>query len=252
MSNFTQLHLHSSYSLNSGTVKIDDLIIFAKKNKIRSLAVTDYINIFSAVKFYQKCIQSSIKPIIGCEIPLLVNNTHKLDNIILLCQNIDGYHNLNKILSHIHTSRSSHLGASLAILEKYNSHLICLSGGRNGVCGLSSLNKSTTEIKVILNELSRVFTSRFYMEIDRTERQNESFYHNNSLSLASELNIPVVATNDVLFLSDADYDANEVKVAINQKTKLDERANQADYSPNQYFKTEKEMISLFSDILLGM
>ena len=248
MSNFTQLHLHSSYSLNSGTVKIDDLIVFAKKNKIRSLAVTDYINIFSAVKFYQKCIQSSIKPIIGCEIPLIVNDSHKLDNIILLCQNIDGYHNLNKILSYIHTSRSSHLGASLATLEKYNSHLICLSGGRNGICGSSSLNKSTTEIKVILNKLSSVFTNRFYMEIDRTERQNENSYHNNSLSLASELNIPVVATNDVLFLSDADYDANEVKVAINQKTKLDERANQTDYSPNQYFKTEKEMISLFSDI----
>ena len=248
MSNFTQLHLHSSYSLNSGTIKIDDLIVFAKKNNITSLVVTDYINIFSAVKFYQKCIQSSIKPIIGSEIPLLINENHKLDNIILLCQNIDGYHNLNKILSHIHTSRSSHLGANLDILEKYNSDLICLSGGRNGICGLSTLNKSTVEVKKILDKISKIFTNRFYIEIDRTERQNESYYHDISLSLASELNIPVVATNDVLFLSETDYEANEVKVAINQKTKLDERANQIEYSPNQYFKSEKEMISLFSDI----
>jgi len=248
MSNFTQLHLHSSYSLNTGTVKIDDLIHFAKKNKISCLAVTDYINIFSAVKFYQKCIKSSIKPIIGCEVPLIINEGHKLDNIILLCQNIDGYYNLNKILSYIHTSRSSHLGASYKLLEKYNSNLICLSGGRNGVCGISSLNKSATEVKSTLKKLSNIFIDRFYIEIDRTERQDENYYHNNSLSFASDLNIPIVATNDVLFLSDTDYEANEVKVAINQKTKLDERANQVEYSPNQYFKSHKEMLSLFSDI----
>jgi len=248
MSNFTQLHLHSSYSLNAGTIKIDELIDFAKRNKISALAVTDYINIFSAVKFYNKCINSSIKPIIGCEIPLIANENHKLDNIVLLCQNIEGYYNLNKILSYIHTSRSSHLGASMSLLEKYNSNLICLSGGRNGLCGISSLNKSASETKNILDKFSKIFTDRFYIEIDRTKRQDENHYHDKSLSLASELNIPVVATNDVLFLSDSDYEANEVKVAINQKTKLDERVNQVEYSTDQYFKSHKEMISLFSDI----
>ena len=61
------------------------------------------------------------------------------------------------------------------------------------------------------------------------------------------MNLPIVASNDVLFISDSDYEANEVKVAINQKTKLDDRINQSDYSPNQYFKSEQEMTSLFSD-----
>ncbi len=248
MSNFTQLHLHSSYSLNTGTVKIDDLIVFARKNNISSLAITDHINIFSAVKFYQKCIKASIKPIIGCEVPLIVNEGQKLDNIILLCQNVDGYHNLNKILSHIHTSRSSHLGASFDLIEKYNSNLLCLSGGRNGICGLSSLTKPTSETKTVIKKVSNIFFDRFYIEIDRTERQDENHYHSQSLALASQLNIPIVATNDVLFLSDTDYEANEVKVAINQKSKLDERSNQTEYSSNQYFKSEKEMISLFNDI----
>ena len=248
MNNFTQLHLHSSYSLNTGTIKIDHLIDFAKKNKISSLVVTDFINIFSAVKFYQKCIKASIKPIIGCEIPLINNENVKPDNIVLLCQNINGYHNLNKILSIIHTTRSSNLGADLNLIEKYNSNLICLSGGRNGICGINSVNKSTEETKNILEKFSRIFSNRFYLEIDRTERQNEVYYHNKSLTLADQLNIPVVATNDVLFLSDSDYEANEVKVAINQKTKLDERANQVEYSPNQYYKSEKEMTSLFHDI----
>tara|TARA_B100001109_G_scaffold111132_1_gene90718 strand:+ start:11163 stop:14594 length:3432 start_codon:yes stop_codon:yes gene_type:complete len=248
MSNFTQLHLHSSYSLNTGTVKLDALIDFAKKNKISSLAVTDYINIFSAVKFYQKCIKASIKPIIGCEVPLIVNEGTRPDNIILLCQNIDGYYNLNKILSSIHTSRSSNLGADFKLLEKYNSNLLCLSGGRNGICGISSLNKSEDDIRSVIDKVLNIFPNRFYIEIDRTERQDESHYNNKSLVFASEFNIPVVASNDVLFLTDSDYEANEVKVAINQKTKLDERVNQAEYSPNQYYKSEKEMVSLFHDI----
>ena len=67
MKNFTHLHLHTSYSFNSGTIKIDQLINEAKKRKMSCLAMTDYLNIFGAVKFYNKCISASIKPIIGCE-----------------------------------------------------------------------------------------------------------------------------------------------------------------------------------------
>ena len=105
MKYFTHLHLHTSYSLNSGTIKIDDLINAAKKRNISSLAMTDHLNIFGAVKFYNKCIKARIKPIIGCEIPLVIEQNNRIDNLVLLCQNIHGYYNLNKILSSIHKSR---------------------------------------------------------------------------------------------------------------------------------------------------
>ena len=72
---FTHLHLHTAYSLSSSTIDIDKLIKLAKKNKIRNLAITDYLNVFAAIKFYQKCIDSKIKPIIGCQVP--VKNIHK-------------------------------------------------------------------------------------------------------------------------------------------------------------------------------
>ena len=67
---YTQLHLHTSYSLSDSTINIDKLIKLAKKQKIKSLAITDRMNMFAAIKFYQKCIDNKIKPIIGCEIPL--------------------------------------------------------------------------------------------------------------------------------------------------------------------------------------
>ena len=247
MSNFTHLHLHTCYSLGSGTIRIDDLINIAKKNKLKSLALTDHLNIFGAIKFYNKCIEAKIKPILGCEIPIIYKNNQLAGNIVLLCMNIDGYYNLNKILSFIHTSRSNILGANLELLDKYKSNLICLSGGRDGVCGLNSLTKSISDTQDIIKDISKLFLDKFYIEIDKTDRENENLYTKKSLSIASNLNLPIVATNDVLFISDSDYEANEVKVAINQKTKLDDRINQNDYSPNQFFKTEQEMISLFSD-----
>jgi len=246
--NFTHLHLHTCYSLGSGTIKIDDLIKTALKNDIKSLALTDHLNIFGAIKFYNKCLASNIKPIIGCEVPVFSNDSKNLGNIILLCQNINGYHNLNKILSHIHTSRTSYLGADLEILKKNNSDLICLSGGRNGLCGINILNNPLTIIEDTLSNISKIYHNRFYIEIDRTNRPNEKNYVNESLHFATKYSLPVVASNDVLFISETDFEANEVKVAINTKTKLDDRVNQTDYTPDQYFKTSKEMKSLFFDI----
>ncbi len=247
MSNFTHLHLHTCYSLGSGTIRIDDLINTAKKNNINSLAITDHLNIFGAIKFYNKCIAEKIKPILGCEIPVIYKDQNTIGNIVLLCLNLDGYHNLNKILSSIHTSRSSCLGASIDLLNKYKSGLICLSGGRNGICGISSLSRPFSETEDIIKDISKLYADRFYIELDKTDRDREILYTKQSIMLASKLELPLIATNDVLFISDSDYEANEVKVAINQKTKLDDRINQTDYSPNQYFKTEGDMLSLFSD-----
>ena len=247
MKYFTHLHLHTSYSLNSGTIKIDDLINIAKKRNISSLAMTDHLNIFGAVKFYNKCIKASIKPIIGCEVPFIIEQNNRIDNIVLLCQNINGYYNLNKILSSIHKSRSSNLGASLELLKKYNSDLICLSGARNGLCGVNMLQTAVDITRQRIESISEIFDDRFYIEIDRTNRVNENEYNNIALSCARDLGLPIVASNDVLFINDTDYEANEVKVSIIQKTKLDDRANQDEYSPDQYFKSQDEMLSLFED-----
>ena len=247
MKYFTHLHLHTSYSLNSGTIKIDNLINVAKKKNIYALAMTDYLNIFGAVKFYNSCIKARIKPIIGCEIPLVTEQNNRIDSIVLLCQNINGYHNLNKILSSIHKTRSSNLGASYELLKTYNTDLLCLSGARQGLCGLNALQTPVDVTRTIIEGISGIFTDRFYIEIDRTNRANEKEYNNIALALARDLHLPIVASNDVLFINDSDYEANEVKVSIIQKTKLDDRANQEEYSPNQYFKSQEEMSSLFHD-----
>ena len=247
MKNFTHLHLHTSYSINSGTIKIDHLIDIAKKHKIKSLAISDYLNIFGAIKFYNKCIAASIKPIIGCEIPIIETNHDYLGTIVLLCKNEKGYHNLNKILSKIHT-RESDLGANFSLLENNSSDLVCLSGGRNGILGINALKINNNHLENYVTKLSNIYDNRFYIEIDRTQRENEIIYNNKALSISAQYDLPVVASNDVLFISESDFEANEVKVAINKKTKLNDRTNQKEFSPEQYLKTGDTMKEIFSDI----
>ena len=123
-----------------------------------------------------------------------------------------------------------------------------MSGGRNGINGLNLLRHPGDMMNEVIFNLSEIFLNRFYIEIDRTNRTNEKEYNSLSLALAQNHNLPIVATNDVIFMTDSDYEANEVKVSIIQKTKLDDRVRSSDYSTNQYFKTKTEMASLYKDL----
>ena len=248
---FTHLHLHTSYSLSFSTIDIDKLIKLAKKNKIKSLAITDHLNVFAAIKFYQKCIDNKIKPIIGCQIPVKLNESDISNSIVtILCQNIKGYKCLIKLLSEIHVQKKSSELASASInnLKKYNEGLIVLTGGRNGILGKNILSdKKDMQVKFI-KELQEIFSNRLYIEIDRTQRELENLYNNELLILAEKLSLPIVATNNVLFMNREDFEAHEVRVCINKKIKIDDRQNQNEFSEEQYFKSESEMSEMFSDL----
>ena len=249
--NFTHLHLLTSYSLSCSTINIDKLIKLAKKNKITTLAITDHLNVFAAIKFYQKCIDNNIKPIIGCQIPVKYDTSGKFTpNITILCKDIGGYKNLIKLLSEIHVQKEKNKTASadIAQLRKYNNGLIILSGGRYGVIGKNLLSEDNTSKINFVKLLKEIFEDRIYVQIDRGNHESEKLYNNKLLILAEELNLPIVGTNHVLFLNRSDFEAHEVRVCINKKIKIDDRNNQKEFSDEQYFKTEKELVDLFNDI----
>ncbi len=249
--NFTQIHLHSSYSLKDSTIDIDRLIKLAKKNKIKTLVLTDYLNLFAAIKFYQKCIDNKIKPIIGCQIPLIEKISRKnLGSIILLCKNFSGYKNLIKLISQIHVQKkpSENQGANIDQLRKYNKDVLLLSGGRNGILGMNLLVSDFDEKNNLAKSLSEIFKDRMYLQIDRINADKEDIYNNKIIQISENLNLPIVAANNVLFLNRQDYDAHEVRVCINKKIKLEDRANQREFTEEQYFKSEKEMTEIFNDI----
>ena len=120
------------------------------------------IGLFAAIKFYQKCIDNNIKPIIGCQIPLKDRlSKHHLGSVVLLCQNISGYKNLIKLISQIHIQKkpNENPGATIDQLKQYNDHILLLSGGRTGFLGNNLLTENPDKIINSMEELPKAITS---------------------------------------------------------------------------------------------
>lgn len=248
---FTHIHLHTAYSIATGTVEINKLIEYAKKNKITNLAITDHLNLFGMVKFYEKCIDNKIKPIIGCEVPIKgISNTNEMPNVILLCQNLDGYKNLLKLVSesHIRKNHSEMPGVTVEQIEKYNKNMILMTGGRNGLLGKNLLTEQSKNFESLVMDLRNIFESRMYVQIERTSRKFEEAYNNRAIILAEKYKLPLVASNDVQFLLKDEFESHEIRVCINRKMKLEDRINQDDFSENQYFRSQLEMEKLYEDL----
>ena len=247
---FTQLHLHTAYSINTGSTNIEKLVNFASQNKLTSLAVTDNLNLFAAIKFYEQCIKKHIKPIIGCELPIKNIYKNEYPNILLLCQNLNGYKNLIELVSTAYFEKNNTEIAAVTIdqIEKNNEDLILLTGGRNGILGKNLLLEKTKIFETTLNRIVEIFKSRMYVQIEKTSREFEQEYTNHSILLAEKFDLPLIATNDVQFLSKDEFESHEIRVCINKKIKLEDRSNQKEFSDNQFFKSQNEMEKLYIDL----
>ena len=123
-----------------------------------------------------------------------------------------------------------------------------MTGGKKGIFGSNLLIDNISEKMNLAKSLKNIFNDRLYFQIDRTNSDSEEIYNNKIILMADELDLPIVATNSVLFLTKKDFDAHEVRVCINKKIKLEDRVNQKEFTEEQYFKSEKEMIDLFNDL----
>ena len=250
-SSFVHLHLHTEYSLVNGMIRLPALIDQTLQNQMPAVAITDMGNLYGTVKFFNKCMAQGIKPIIGAEI--YIENPDKLTQpyiLVLLVQDPDGYRNLSELLS-----RGFREGQQQGIpiiqkswLEGKTDGLIALSGGQRGeLGGAISADRAKLQNTVLMDYL-RLFPDRFYIEIQRVGRAYEDFYIAGAAKLASEHNIPLVATNDAHFMEEAEYGAHEVRVCINEGRVLNDSRRVKHHTPQQYYKNSREMIELFADI----
>ena len=133
-------------------------------------------------------------------------------------------------------------------IEKNNEDLILLTGGRNGILGKNLLLEKTKIFETTLNRIVEIFKSRMYVQIEKTSREFEQEYTNHSILLAEKFDLPLIATNDVQFLSKDEFESHEIRVCINKKIKLEDRSNQKEFSDNQFFKSQNEMEKLYIDL----
>lgn len=248
---FIHLRCHTSFSLSEGAIKVDDLINLAKRNKMPALAVTDSANLFCSLEFSLACVKSGIQPIIGCIFPIDMQNEDavNLTKIVLIAKNDQGFKNLLKLSSKIFLEKYSNLDGHIKFddLLKYNEGLICLSGGHTGPIGQAILKNNKTLANKNLLSFKQIFNDRFYMEIMRHGLSDEEKTEDCLIELAYNHNIPLVATNDVMFSDRAMYDAHQVLMCIAKGRYINEGGDE-NFTPHHYFKSPLEMQELFSDL----
>lgn len=248
---FIHLRLHTEYSLIDGLISIDELMEVAAKIGMPAIAVTDNTNLFATVKFYKAAIEAGIKPIIGADCWLFNPQQPKQPfRFTLLCQSAQGYQNLTRLITRTYLEGQQHGMPMLQWewLQEGSAGLIVLSGGREGDIGQALLANKTDVAVHILQQWLALFPNRFYLELQRTGRDNEEIYLQAVLALAQRYQAPVVATNDVRFLRADDFEAHEARVCITASNVLDDPRRPRIYSAQQYLRSAAEMCALFADI----
>ncbi|MCK4833195.1 MAG: DNA polymerase III subunit alpha, partial [Gammaproteobacteria bacterium] len=207
--------------------------------------------LFAMVKFTRAALGAGIKPIIGVDALVRYGDDQEAPfQMVLLAQNKEGYLNLSQLISKSYLE-GQHRGVPIIQAEWIEQHaegIIALSGGRQGDIGRALLAGQSDLAEQRLKAWMASFKDRFYIELQRTGRENEETYIAEAVELAIKHDVPVVATNDVRFLTADEFDAHETRVCIHDGRTLDDPRRPKNYSEQQYLRSSEEMQALFSDI----
>lgn len=248
---FVHLHVRSEYSIVDGILRIDQMAQAAAGLDMPAISLTELGNLFSAVKFYKAARSHSIKPIIGAEILVQdpVTNSDPC-NLILLCQDREGYRNLCRLITRSYTERDHRAFSAISRewLNDCNQGLIAISCADNGEVAAALKSANHDQARSVVDDLQGIFDDRFVIEISRLGKPDEEYYIEQVLELSASHQVPIVASNNVRFLKADDYEAHEIRVCIQQGRVLSDPRRPRDYTKQQYLKSGEEMVALFSDI----
>ena len=236
---FVHLHLHTEYSLIDGLIKIDTLATKAADINMPAVAVTEQGNTFSAVKFYRAMHKVGVKPIIGAQIKIASNSPSDPSNIILLCQHIEGFKNLSRLITKSFTE-GQFRGNSLIKFEwlkNHNDGLIVIDCADSGDFSNSTLLQDTAKIENNIEKWLTVFPDRYYFELQRIGRKNQENYMREAIKYAEKFNVPLVAANNVCFIKKDDFEAHEARVCIQEGYTLNDPRRVKQHTTQQYLRT---------------
>ncbi|WP_263141437.1 DNA polymerase III subunit alpha [Pseudomonas sp. RIT-PI-AD] len=248
---FVHLRLHTEYSLVDGLVRVKPLVKAVAGAKMPAVAVTDQGNMCSLVKFYKNAMGAGVKPICGADLWLASRNEDgPLTRMTLLVMNAEGYRNLTELISRgfIEGQRNGEVIIERDWVKSAATGLIALSGSKEGEIGHALLDGEMELAEALLAEWQAVFPERFYLEVQRTARVNDEEHLHAAVALADRTGVPLVATNDVRFIMQEDFEAHETRVCIGEGRALDDPRRPRTYSDQQYLKSPEEMQALFSDL----
>ena len=244
---FNQFKIHTQYSICEGAVKIDQLKDFCKKNKIKSLGLSDTYNLSGALEFSENLSSIGTQPIIGTQILFKYKEFSGL--IPVIAKNYDGYKNIIKLSSKSYLENSEITAPHCEIddLVDNSDGIIVLTGSIRCFFG-SLFNKGLfNEIEEILIKLKDKFEDNIYIEIQRHNDFNEKDFENYILKISEKLELPIIASNEVYYLHKDMFEAHDALMCIGEKTYVND-SNRIKLTNQHYFKSSEEMIELFSDL----
>ncbi|MBF0108374.1 MAG: DNA polymerase III subunit alpha [Magnetococcales bacterium] len=259
---FVHLHIHSGYSLLSSTIRLESLIQRAIEEGMPALALTDQGNLFAAIQFYSACIKGGIKPVMGAQVYLVADRRDTLvrpdlevrHQLILLCKNARGWKNLLSLISIGHLEGSHEKPRiDLETLRRHTGGLLALSAWRKGEVGHHLEAGRNVEAQEAAIRYRDLFASEdeeapgFYLELQRHGLADEEYLIGETMALAMELNLPVVATNDCHFLDPSGQRAHDALTCVGLGLTLYQE-NRAIINNRHHFAAMAEMRRLFADI----
>ena len=256
-SKFIHLRVHSRFSVGASTLTIKQIPKLCAAAEMFGCALTDTNLMSGCAEFSDVMPSNKLQPIIGVELTLNQHavdpkmlRSHALSKIVLLAQNHTGYLNLCELNRVMYMRPDNHhLGPYVTFdeLAERCAGVICLSGAHLGPVGMALLENQEETARGYVRRLLDLFGDRFYMEIQRHGLESEIKTEVGFLQIARDLNVPIVATNDVCFAADTDYEAADALGCVLGQTKVidPERPRK---SSEQYFKSYEQMAEIFSDL----
>ena len=252
---FIHLRVHTEHSLLEGAVPVKKLVKLCLDAQIPAVAVTDTNNMFAALEFSVTAQEAGLQPIVGCQISLAYDppapgeKPRAAAAIVLLAQNEAGYRNLMKLNSCLYIDKAGALPQiTLPELERHAEGLICLTGGSEGPVGRLLQTNQLPKARALLQRLAAAFPTRLYVELQRHGSDAEQKTEQAFVHFAYDLNLPLVATNDVYFPKTTMYEAHDALICIAEGAYVDQQQPRRRLTPQHYFKSESEMAALFADL----
>ncbi len=262
-SEFVHLHVHTQYSLLDGACKLEPLLNLAKDLRLPALAVTDHGNLFGAIEFYQRCLASGVKPIIGCEVYVapqsrFEKSTHGIQetayHLILLAKDEQGYKNLMRLVS-IGYLEGFYYKPRIdkEALRRHSRGLIGLSACLQGEIPRLILSGQIQRAQELSAQFNDIFgQGNFYLELQNNGIAEQKTVNRALMQLSKKLSIPVVATNDVHYLNKSDARSHDALLCIQTQTVLSNPQRLKFSTDEFYFKSAHQMKDLFHEVPVAL
>ncbi|NNM93526.1 MAG: DNA polymerase III subunit alpha [Candidatus Eremiobacteraeota bacterium] len=254
MSQFVHLHVHSEYSLLDGACRVDDLCRRSAEDGAPAVALTDHGVMYGAMEFYYAAREHRLTPILGCEAYIaprgrLDRSVRDEAHVTLLAADPTGYRNLSTLVSKGFLEGFYYKPRiDMDLLERYNEGLIVLSGCMSGMVAAPLLADDRPRAIENARTFYEIFGDRFYIEVMRHGMPEEERINTGLVSVARELGLPIVATNDSHYLTQRDAPAHDVLLCIQTGKTVADTSRMKFHGDQFYVKSAEEMAELWHDL----